>query len=109
MDCNNFGFSFSFENCQLDYASFYKLKIKKTVFSKSQFKEADFTECDLNHAVFDDCNLLLARFDHNNLEWADFRTSYNFLIDPGINRVKKAKFSLSGIAGLLEKFDIVIE
>jgi len=108
-DGNRFGLSFSFDHCQLDYASFYKLKIPRTVFRKSQCKEVDFTECDLNHAVFDDCNLLLARFDRSTLEWVDFRTSYNFSIDPQINKLKKARFPLSGIAGLLDKYDIIIE
>lgn len=108
-DCNDFGFSIAFDHCQLDYASFYKLKIKKTVFNTCQFKEADFTECDLNHATFTECNLLLARFDHSNLEFADFRTSYNYSINPQLNKLKKAKFSLVGVVGLLDTYDVVVE
>lgn len=108
-DCDEFGLSFSFENCQLDYSSFYKTKIKKTIFKKSQFLEVDFSECDLTGAIFDDCNLTRSVFDHTNLEKADFRTSCNFSIDPEVNRIKKAKFSSSGLAGLLDKYDIVID
>lgn len=31
--CNEFGLSFSFDNCSLNHSSFYKLKIKKTILS----------------------------------------------------------------------------
>jgi hypothetical protein len=50
-----------------------------------------------------------ARFERTVLEKVDFRTSYNFSIDPEVNRMKKARFSLAGIAGLLGKYDIVVE
>jgi hypothetical protein len=43
------------------------------------------------------------------LEKADIRTSHNYTIDPEKNKVKKAKFSIHGIAGLLDKYDIEIE
>jgi uncharacterized protein YjbI with pentapeptide repeats len=66
-------------------------------------------EADLNSTVFDNCDLLGAVFQNTILEKADFRTAYNYSIDPDINRVKKAKFSASGIAGLLDKYDIEIE
>ena len=37
------------------------------------------------------------------------RTAYNYAIQPDSNRIKKARFSLQGVRGLLEKYDIVIE
>jgi len=106
---NEFGLSFSFDGCQLNHSSFYKTKIKKTVFKNSQLQGVDFTETDLTGAVFDNCNLAQAVFDHTILEKADFRTAYNYSIDPEINRIKKAKFSILGISGLLDKYDIEIE
>jgi uncharacterized protein YjbI with pentapeptide repeats len=107
--CNEFGLSFSFDSCQLNHSSFYKTKIKKTVFKNSQLQETDFAEADLTSVLFDNCNLSQAIFDHTTLEKADFRTSYNYSIDPEINRIKKARFSISGLSGLLEKYDIEIE
>jgi uncharacterized protein YjbI with pentapeptide repeats len=107
--CNEFGLSLSFDGCQLNHSSFYKVKIKKTVFRNSQLRETDFTGADLTSAVFDNCNLEQAVFDHTILEKADFRTSYNYTIDPEINRIKKARFSISGVSGLLEKYDLDIE
>lgn len=43
------------------------------------------------------------------LEKSDFQTSYNYSIDPEINRIKKAKFSFQGAVGLLDKYDIEVE
>lgn len=107
--CSGFGLSFSFDNCQLNHASFFKTKIKKTVFKNSQLQETDFAETDLTGSLFDNCNLLQAIFDQTILEKVDFRTSYNYSIDPELNRIKNAKFSLSGVCGLLDKYNIEIE
>lgn len=107
--CNEFGLSFSFDGCQLDHSSFYKTKIKKTIFKNSQLQETDFAEADLTSSVFDNCNLTQAIFNHTTIEKVDFRTSYNYSIDPEINRIRKAIFSSLSISGLLDKYDIEIE
>jgi uncharacterized protein YjbI with pentapeptide repeats len=108
-DCNPFGLAVSFENCNLSHSSFFRNKLKKTTFNNLKLHEVDFTECDLTGSVFDNCDLMNATFDRTNLEKADFRTSFNYSISPETNRIKKARFSLSGIAGLLYKYDIEIE
>jgi len=107
--CNHFGLSLSFKNCQLDHSSFYKLKIRKTVFTNCQLKGTDFSDADLSSVVFDNCDLDGAVFDNTILEKANLLTAYNFSIDPDRNRIKKAKFSLTGLPGLLSKYDIEIE
>jgi len=104
--CNEFLLSFSFENCILNLASFIQLKIKKTLFKNSSLHEVDFTETDCSNSNFDQCDLSRAIFYKTNLEKCDFRTSYNYSIDPEVNKIKKAKFSLNGIMGLLDKYDI---
>lgn len=106
--CNEFNLSFSFEKCQLNHSSFYKTKIKKTVFCDCHLQETDFTETDLTGAIFDKCDLTRAVFNHTVLEKADFRSSCNFSIDPEVNKIKKAMFSLEGVAGLLNKYGIEI-
>ena len=50
-----------------------------------------------------------AIFDKTLLEKSDFRKAFNYTIDPETNRIKKAKFSLHSISGLLVKYDIEIE
>lgn len=108
-DCNPFGFSISFSNCNLSHASFFKTKIKNTVFKNTQLLETDFTECDLTGSLFDNCDLAGATFDNSNIEKADFTTAFNYSIDTDKNRIKKAKFSMPDVLVLLNKHDIVIE
>lgn len=108
-DCHAVGASYELDHCQLDYASFYQQHLKGMTIRGCQFKEADFSECDASHTVFETCDFLLARFDHSNLEGSDFRTSFNYSISPTLNRLKKAKFSLSGAVGLLDEFEVAIE
>jgi hypothetical protein len=50
-----------------------------------------------------------ARFEESNLERADFRTASHYSIDPEMNKLKGAKFSLLGIPGLLDKYGIIID
>jgi uncharacterized protein YjbI with pentapeptide repeats len=92
----------------LNYSLFFKNDLKNTVFKKCQLQEASFMECDLTAAKFIDCDLDKTIFDRVNLEKADFSTARNYSINPAINRVKKAKFSLPDVVGLLSYLDIVI-
>ena len=106
--CDRFGISFSFDHCQLDHSSFYQIQLKKNLFRSTRLVEADFTESDLTEALFDDCDLSGALFSRSILVKADLRTSTGYTIDPESNNLKKAKFSLSGIPGLLYKYGIEI-
>jgi uncharacterized protein YjbI with pentapeptide repeats len=108
-NCNDFGLSFSFENCQLNHSTFFQMNIKKTIFRDCQLREIDFSETNLSDAIFDNCDLAQAIFTNTILEKADFRTAYHYSIDPENNRLKKAKFSLLGVSGLLDRYDIVIQ
>ena len=106
--CNQFGIKMSFEGCMLDNSSFYNMKMSATQFKKSRLHETDFTDCDLKKSVFDNCDLLKSVFANTNIENCDLSTSENFSIDPGNNNIMKAKFSLTGLPGLLEKYGIEI-
>jgi uncharacterized protein YjbI with pentapeptide repeats len=79
------------------------------VFADCSIKEVEFSEADLNSSSFLNCDLSRTIFMHTILEKVDFRTAYNYSFDLELNRVKKAKFSSSGIIGLLDKYQIVIE
>jgi uncharacterized protein YjbI with pentapeptide repeats len=107
--CNKFIVAFGFDSCILDNASFYKTKIKKTIFKNCRLHEADFTECDATGAIFSACDFLNAKFENTVLEKADFRTSYNYSINPELNKIKQARFSLANVAGLLHKYNIIVE
>ena len=108
-NCDRFGLSVSFSHCLLDHSSFYQAVLKKTVFRDTRLVEVDFSGGDLSGAVFDDCDLSGATFSRTNLEKADLRSASGYTIDPETNSLKKAKFSLSGIPGLLCKYDLTIE
>jgi len=108
-DCNDFLLAFSFEDCTLDYASFFKVKLKNTTFKNCKLEETEFAAADCTGVVFDNCDLDGAIFDQTNLEKADFRSAVNYRIDPENNRITWARFSVSGLAGLLKKYKIVIE
>jgi uncharacterized protein YjbI with pentapeptide repeats len=106
---NPFSLELSFKDCNLNHASFYKLTLKNTSFKQCDLHEVDFTESNLTACDFDGADLHLAIFQKTNLEKANFSTSLNFQIDPSLNKVKKAKFSLVGLPGLLSQFDLDIK
>lgn len=107
--CYAFGFSVRFENCLLNHSSFYRVDLSDSSFSDTNLKEVDFTDSNCNNITFENCDMHRAIFDHTILENADLKSAVGFSIDPEINRIKGAKFSLAGIAGLLNKYDINIE
>ena len=108
-NCNPFLLEMHFDGCQLNLSSFYKLVLKKTRFKNCTMQEVDFAEADLTCASLAECDLAGAIFDRTILEKADFRTAFNYSIDPEKNRLKKARFSLEGVVGLLHKYGIDIE
>ncbi len=108
-ECNRFLLRLYFENCMLKLSVFYKLKLKNTAFKNCNLQEADFSEADMTGTLFDNCDLLLATFMHTNLEKADFRSASHYSINPEINRIRKARFSIPGVTGLLTTYDIEIE
>jgi len=105
----DFLFEVNFTNCILDNAIFYKKKNKGAKFIDCSLVETDFTEADLTDVQFNNCNFHRAFFGRTVLKNADLRTSYNFIIDPDNSVLKKARFSVHGLAGLLVKYDIRIE
>jgi fluoroquinolone resistance protein len=108
-NCIDFLFFVKFEGCVLDYCSFIKKKIPKTSFKNTSLKNADFTESDLTKSTFTNSDLLNAVFNRTILKEVNFLTALNYSIDPEINNIRKAKFSLYGVTGLLDKYDIIIE
>ena len=107
--CNNFLFAVGFEKCQLDYATFYGKSMRRTKFIGCSMKDVDFTEVQLSESIFTSSDLNGATFARSVLEKADFRLAKNYIIDPEQNKIKKAKFSTEGIAGLLANYNLEID
>ena len=107
-ECDDFLFSVSFMDCTLDYSSFANKKMHKTDFINSSLKEVSFAGTDLTKSNFQKSNLEHVIFNATKLNEVDFTTASNFIIDPENNILRKAKFSVAGIPGLLDKYDIRI-
>jgi fluoroquinolone resistance protein len=107
-DCHTIPFGVRFNGCILTLASFSKMMLRKTVFEDCRLTETDFSGADLRDAVFTGSDLDRAIFSGCNLEKADFRKVINCTINPAQNRMRKAKFSLAGLPGLLSSFGLDI-
>jgi uncharacterized protein YjbI with pentapeptide repeats len=108
-DCNDFLLSLQFQECSLDFSSFYNTPLQGTSFNSCRLVQTDFTGTDLREASFTNCNMEGGRFDASNLQGADFRSAFNYSIDPERNQMKKARFSREGLEGLLGTYDIIVE
>lgn len=102
-------YAFNFTDCLLDYTKFYTLKLKQIRFTGCSLVAADFMKTDLTEAIFDHCDLRRAVFIETNLSKADFTTSFNYVLDPELNKIKRAKFAQEGLSGLLAKYEIIIK
>lgn len=107
-DCHTIPFGVRFSGCILTLASFVKMMLRKTVFEDCRLTETDFSGADLREAVFCGSDLDRAIFSGCNLEKADFRKVVQCTIDPAQNRMRKAKFSLEGLPGLLSAYGLDI-
>lgn len=107
--CNPFALSLTFKNCIIHHATFFQSKLSKTVFEQSDLTGTDFTAADLTAANFDHCNLAQVIFERTILDKANLTTAYHFLIDPTANSVNRTRFSIDGLPGLLNRYNIVIE
>ena len=108
-DCRKFMLELDFDTCLLKLSLFSGLKLKNTRFKNCNLQEADFSEADLTGAIFENCDLLQTTFFHTNLEQANFSSAFNYSINPETNRLRKARFSLPGVIGLLDTCGIEIE
>ncbi|MCU0382350.1 MAG: pentapeptide repeat-containing protein [Chitinophagaceae bacterium] len=106
--CHEVFFDVQFERSVLDLSVFHRRKMAGKKFHDCSLKEVDFSEADLSGASFEGSDLQGALFDLAKLGKADFRKALNYIIDPEKSQVKKARFSLEGLPGLLTKYDLDI-
>jgi uncharacterized protein YjbI with pentapeptide repeats len=64
---------------------------------------------DLTEVIFDNCDLYRSEFAKAIANKANFKTSYNYTIDPSKTKIKKAVFSLNELKGLLYKHDVIVK
>lgn len=105
---NSLLFSGDFEECQLDLCVFEKCDLQQCSFKNCKLTEADFAAANLSNLNLENCDLTGALFANTNLEKTQLDTSFNYTIDPEMNKIKQAVFSMEGLPGLLSKYDIKI-
>jgi uncharacterized protein YjbI with pentapeptide repeats len=99
----------SFDECVLDYGSFFGMSLHAAKLSGCSSREADFREADLTDADLSGSDFAESTFHHTNLSRADLRRARNYAIDPRANTVKKARFSLPEALTLLRGFEVEVE
>jgi fluoroquinolone resistance protein len=97
-----------FEDCTLNYSTFFGLKLQKIKLVKCGAREVDFGETDFTGAVFTETDFAGSIFMHTNLTQADFTNARNYIINPQHNTLKKTKFSLPEAMNLLHGLDIIL-
>lgn len=98
-----------FKNSQISKCNFSGLELVKTGFIDCTIHNSDFFEANLSEAQFSGCDLRGSLFESTNLSKADFRTAFNYAINPLINKLKNAQFSLPEAVTLLKAFEIKVK
>lgn len=98
----------SFELCDIISSNFSDLKIKRIKFIKCRIKDTDFIYSELKKADFTGSDLAGSVFHNCDLREAVFEQAVNYNLDPSVNKISKAVFSLPEAVNLLAYLDIKI-
>ncbi len=98
--------SVGFRDCEVSYDTFIGLDLRKLVMTRCIAKAVDFSDANLTQANCTETDFFESRFVHTNLTEADFTHARNYFIDPTLNTLKKAKFSLPEAIALLRGLNI---
>jgi fluoroquinolone resistance protein len=83
-----------FDGCDLRYASFVSLRLRKTRFERCDFRDAQLVEVDLGEASFRDCQLGGARFERCDLRKTSFAGASDLILPPQGNRLAGTRVPL---------------
>lgn len=119
IDCKLLGMNFTgvkdlsfeahFEACLMDYSYFDKKNLNRSSFKNCRLHAANFSQADLSRCTFTGTDFQEAVFQNSNLSGLDLTTCSNLVIDPENNTIRKAKFRMDQLPGLLLHYDIQIE
>lgn len=107
--CKKLLFSIKLEKCIAQMCNFTGLNMSDFSFSGSEIIDCDFYETKLTSADFSHCKLKGTLFENCDLSEADFSKATEYAIDPSLNQIKKAKFSMPEVLSFLKPLDIQIE
>lgn len=98
----------TFHHCQINYSNFQSLKLPKITITHCEAKELELSEADLHESDFSHTNFEGTVFNKTNLTKTNFSYATNYYIDPRLNTIKKAIFTLPDAVNLLHCFGVVI-
>lgn len=101
--------SIDFYKSTLNYSSFMGLSLPKIMIQKCIARDVDFSDASLKQADFSFTDFTNAVFRHTDLTEANFVGATNYFIQPALNTLKKARFSLPEAMTLLYNLDIEIQ
>lgn len=110
IDWSNLGAypALTFDGCDLRYASFVSLRLRKIAFTGCNLEEAQFVETELAEAVFTDCRLAAARFERCDLRKASFAGSTGLTIVPAGNQLRGTRVPVETALRLAESFGLQV-
>jgi uncharacterized protein YjbI with pentapeptide repeats len=107
--CSQFSFDLKFSHCIINSCNFSELKMKNSEFTNCKIKDSYFQETFLAGVLFDGSSFEGTLFHNANLEEASFCNATGYNIDPRVNKVRKAKFTVPDVLNLLSGFEIEIK
>lgn len=107
--CSQFLLAMNFEQCKLDFSSFYQVNLKGAKVINCSCLECDFVEANLNEGSFEGSDLNGAIFDQTHLEKTNFSKAIQLQLDPQSNFIKGATFDRDQLPGLLLKYGLNIQ
>jgi len=108
-NCDQLLFDCCFYKTRLQNCNFSDLKMKKARFIGCTIDECDFENAFLVESKFDDSIFRGTLFHNCNLERASFFEAKGYEIDPRVNNIKKAVFSVPDVLSLIECFGVEIK
>jgi fluoroquinolone resistance protein len=98
----------SFKECVLDYSSFARIDLRKSVFTDCRMLEVNFSEANLTEADFSGSNLDRSRFQKTNLSRANLAGATNLVLNPAENKVKGAVIALDAAVGIVAAMGMTV-
>jgi fluoroquinolone resistance protein len=102
----SFGKLKGFTDCVISLSTFINLDLKGIKIKDCIAHEVDFRNADMSEAELCGTDLLKSIFIKTNLTKADLSKAKNYDINPGLNTLSQAKFSLPEAMSLLYNMDI---
>ncbi len=101
--------SVTFEECDLRYASFVGLNLRRCAIRGCRAIEANFLDCDLSDSDFTGTSLVGANLEGSEVTRANLAGAEGAFVSPSKNRVKDVYISVASAVELARSFGMRVE